>query len=158
MQAYDERTQAALARWHSSTSSSESRVQSGRARGEPAALFPVNEEMRHWRRGESASIHGTYRQASVDEMLDIIEKIEQKQIKWTEVDKLYAEGKSRVSGGTLRTYFYGKGAAEKRAMLKEKHEFAQLGAPRQVSILRGAPWLKRVCLRASPCSLPSGSH
>ena len=108
---------AALYCWHPSTNKNTAMTGFDGVRGEAADLVPASAEMRHWRRGESNSIPGSYRQASVVEVTEMIKKIELKQIKWTEVDKLHADGKSRVSGGTLRTYFYGKGAAEKRQRL-----------------------------------------
>ena len=92
-------------------------VTSPRIVGEAKDLVPAPSEMRHWRRGESDSVAGSYRQASVAETLEIIEKIEQKELKWTELDVLYNAGRTRVSGGTLRKYFYGKDAAGKLAAL-----------------------------------------
>ena len=59
--------------------------------------------------------------------------VEQKLVKWTELERAYKEGRTRVSPGTLRMYFYGSGAAAKLARLRETVEFEKMGAPRQVS-------------------------
>ena len=126
---------AALSRWHPSTNATTALVTSSRLVGEALSLVPAPSEMRHWRRGESDVIAGSYRQASAAETLAMIERIKDKTLKWTELDVLYEAGKTRVSGGTLRKYFYGAGAAEKLAKLKETGAFKALGAPRQVSVM-----------------------
>jgi hypothetical protein len=131
------------------TNMSTSLVISSRPVGEAASLLPAPNEMRHWRRGESKCIKGSYHQASVDETLDIIDRLERKTLKWTELDKLYADGQTRVSGGSMRKYFYGKDAASKRAALEEKREFSQMGAPRQVSNERAIPHLPSLICHSS---------
>ena len=100
---------SSLARWHPSTNTSTSLVTSSRVVGEAQSLVPAPSEMRHWRRGESDSVAGNYRQASVAETLDIIERIEQKTLKWTVLDHLYAAKKTRVSCGTFAQVFLWQG-------------------------------------------------
>ena len=90
--------------------------------GEAKKLVPAAEEARHWRRaseatGESASVPGTYRQAS-PETLAMVDAVERKLVKWDELKDMYNVGKTRktrVSDGSLRKYFYGKEAAAKLA-------------------------------------------
>ena len=123
---------AALARWHPATNVEAALTAQNGLMGEAATLMDPAAEVRHWRRGESAINGGSYRQASVQETLDIIDKISSKQLKWTELDVMYNAGKTRVSGGTIRKYVYGSDAPAKLAKLKEKMAFEQQGAPRQV--------------------------
>ena len=93
---------AALARWHPVTYIKDKTDPLGGVIGEARQLLPEATELRHWRRGESKNDHGSYRQASATQMLEIIEQISSKQLKWTELDLLYNTGKTTVSGGSVR--------------------------------------------------------
>jgi hypothetical protein len=152
---------AALARWHPSTNGTAPVPYSNGLVGEAARLVPDATEVRFWRRGESKIITGSYRQASASEILDVIDQIQSKQLKWTELALLYKSGQVRVSDGTVRGYLYGKEAAGKLAALRDKGEFEKMGSPRQVSNCQASsslpPFLSP--FRSHPLTPPlSSSH
>jgi hypothetical protein len=123
---------AALARWHPATNTTVGPANPlAHLAPEVIALRPEAISMRHWRRGESGVNHGSYRQAPTLEVIEWVDKMIAKEIKWTDADALYKAGKMRVSPGTMRKYVYGKDAPAKLAALKE-HGFAKMGARRQV--------------------------
>ena len=69
---------AALARWHPSTNRTESVGDLTGLKGEARQLVPAASEVRYWRRGESKTDRGSYRQASATEMLEVIDKLTSK--------------------------------------------------------------------------------
>ena len=153
---------AALSRWHPSTNDTDPSSQLTGVIGEAKQLVPAASESRHWRRGESATERGTYRQASEAELLEVIDDILAKKLKWTELKLLTEEdGRSKVSVGMIKPYIYGAGAAEKLARLLETMQFKQMGAPRQVgSHTSRCEFVALRSLKAYPLSLTgaAGPH
>ena len=76
----------------------------------PHALSQLvgSSDSRSWRRGESPMFRGTERDYSEQEFINTVNSLLNKTIKWNEYDKLYAEGRVKLSPSTLRMWIYGK--------------------------------------------------
>ena len=123
---------AALARWHPATNTIHGADPTVQVLSTHVLkLRPDDSAVRHWRRGESKVVGGSYRQAPSEELLYWADKMINKECKWTDLQRLYTAGKIRVSPGTLRKYVYGESAPAKLALLRDKG-FSPLGSPRQV--------------------------
>eukprot|EP00966_Prymnesium_polylepis_P072550 1684223-Prymnesium_polylepis.1 len=62
----------------------------------PPADQPVVPDARHARRGEFESLPASYRQYEQQELLSVVLRVQSKELKMTEVKKLYVDGKTRV--------------------------------------------------------------
>lgn len=123
---------AAMARWHPRSNSTETDSTNGLS-SEAARLMPSADEIRNWRRGESEVQVGSYRQYSAAEMLEWVDRMLLKEMKWTELQKLYDEGRTPVPPAQIKRYIYGASAQQKLAKLRATMEFEKLGAPHQGS-------------------------
>jgi hypothetical protein len=144
---------AALVRWHPSHSTALVVAQPPAIRGEALKLVPADDEARHWRRGESKVNPGSYRQAPVDEIIHWVERMMAKEMKWTDMQRLYDDSKIRVSPGMINKIVYDK-SGTKLAALKAKG-FSPLGAPRQVCRSRSSA---RSALRSRIAFVRTGAH
>ena len=89
---------AALTRWHRARKAAGSDMTLAQSVSSALAL---PENARQPRRGEFKHISGSYHNYSAEELLDIIEKCRSKQLKLTEMERLYAENKQRVPPNTV---------------------------------------------------------
>jgi hypothetical protein len=89
-------------------------------------------EARQVRRGEFDGLKSTYRQYSDTELLDLVRMVRNKELKVTELQKLYVENKVRVPAAAVERVLYPKGKAAEKIVALETGGLKPMGAPRQV--------------------------
>ena len=131
-----QRRLAAASRWN------KVRLAKAIAAGEVAASSTAVEavpqvvpDTRHARRGEFECIAGNYRQYDVAELLSLVYKVRDKQLKTCELKKLYVDGAIRVPHKTVEMILYPKHEREAKIAKLEAHGLVKIGAPPQVSAL-----------------------
>ena len=102
---------------------------------EQAAVVAV----RHPRRNELDHVASSYRTYETPELLSFVYKIRSKELKITEMKKLYREGKIRVSPTSVGNVLYPKDKAEAKIAALEMKGLPTMGAPRKVRPSSSAP-------------------
>ena len=127
-----QRRLAIASRWHKARLAAS--ITSGTPLQENVYIFPapVDGHVRHARRGEFNSIKAEYRAYDTSELLHIVYAVKNKSLKMTEVKKLYADGKIKVSPTSVGNVLYPKEFANEKILKLEKDGLAALGAPRRV--------------------------
>jgi hypothetical protein len=95
---------------------------------EQAAVAAV----RHPRRNELDHVASSYRAYETPELLSFVYKIRSKELKITEMKKLYREGKIRVSPTSVGNVLYPKDKADAKIAALEMKGLPIMGAPRKV--------------------------
>ena len=89
---------------------------------------------------------GAYRAYDSAELLSIVRRVQAKEIKWTEVVKLYEDGKLRVPPTSIKRVLYPKDKAKANIKRLEESGLSSMGAPRQVLTLEQETFLLGLCV------------
>ena len=115
---------AALARWHRGSTTINADIAA-------AVVAPgMREGTRFVRRGEFDLLGGTYRNYTTCDLLAKVRQVQSKELKWTELDKLYEDGSIRVPPSAIRKVLYPKGSADEKIKQLVDKGLPTLGAPR----------------------------
>ena len=87
--------------------------------------------VRHARRGEFDLMNGSYRQYNSADLLDLVYKVRDKQLKTTELAKLYNDGAIHVSNKAVEKILYPKSERAEKIAKLEANGLVALGSPRQ---------------------------
>ena len=118
---------AAMSRWHKGNM-----LALGAAEVSSRAVIP-SEGHRYMRRGEFELMPAAYRPYDASELLAAVYQAKSKSVKWTEIQKNYDEGKTRVPPSVIKGVLYPKAGADAKIKLLEDQGLKRLGGPRQVT-------------------------
>jgi hypothetical protein len=118
---YKARLAKALAAGEAAPSSTASQVQQ--------VVAPI---VRHARRGEFDLIAGSYRQYTTTELLELVYKVRDKQLKTSELANLYANSAIRVPNKLVEAVLYPKADRDKKVAKLEASGLITMGAPCQL--------------------------
>ena len=128
-----QRRLAIASRWHKARTAAA--LEAGRSAPvlpAPCTALSAPVASRQPRRGEFQHVATSYRGYDEAELLSLVIKVRAKELKFTEMQKLYADGKSRVPPAAVGKILYPKEGADERIKALEERGFKTMGAPRAV--------------------------
>ena len=115
---------AAMARWYKDTHAGKSHLVAATS----AKAEELSPTKRYMRRGEFALMPGSYRAYNAAELLAAVREAHSKLVKWTEIQKNYDDGKTRVPPAAIKGILYPKDKAEAKIKALEEGGLKELGA------------------------------
>ena len=137
-----QRQRAAASRWNKARKAAALAAGSGAPMPLPVStVLDGKLVVRHPRRGELDHVEAAYRTYEVSELLYLVNKIRSKELKFTEMAKLYDDSKHRVPPSVVGKILYPKGKAEAKILALEQKGLPTMGAPRKVRHASSPPTL-----------------